>query len=169
MNPFKIVYKKSNIILNCLLKLFHLKYLKQKKTIYQNISLKKGKQLLSKNIPNIVFKSHSCAPIALHSIFTDIPESKLLDAFYHCCNQWPNGGVTNKEFNIVIKFLSINNLLYLDKETTIDSLLKRKGDIFIALVYGHYLAISYGKVLEFYDSFWKDNLEKKVYCYWLKT
>lgn len=140
---------------------------KTKKTKeYQSVIFSlKERQLLYKNIPNILSHNHTCAPIALHIMLPTIPESKLLDAFYHCCEEWPNAGVTNKEFNIVIKYLDIHNLKYIGRGTTIHHLLKQKKEKFIALIYGHYLVISYGKIIDSYNSSFNKNT--KVYCYWV--
>ena len=137
---------------------------KTKKTKeYQSIVF--SRQLLYKNIPNIVSHNHTCAPVALHIMVPTTPESKLLDAFYHCCEEWPNAGVKNKEFNIVIKYLDIHCLEYIGKETTIHYLLKQKKEKFIALIYGHYLVVSHGKIIDSYNSFFNKNT--KVYCYWV--
>ena len=136
---------------------------RKKSQIHKNNPLKQ-KELI-KSIPNIIDSPHNCSLIALHLTLSKIPESKILDAFYHCCEDWPNGGVTNKEFNIVIKFLKIDSLVYCDRETTIDSLLSKKKN-FIALVYGHYLAISKNCILEYYNPYWHNNTNEKVYCYW---
>ena len=65
------------------------------------------KPLLLKNIPEIIESGHNCALIALHLALPKIPESKILEAFYNCCDKWPRGGVTFKEFNIVLRYLKI--------------------------------------------------------------
>ena len=166
MKILKIVKRKIKNFWMYIQELYSCKFIKRKQTIYQNIYPQEGRKLLSKSIPNVISLNHICGPIALHIVFPNIPESKILDAFYHCCNEWPNGGVTNKEFNIVIKYLGIKNLKYFNKRTTIGLLLRQKKELVIALVYGHYLAISYGQILEFYDISWKNNLKEKVYCYW---
>ena len=128
----------------------------------------KGREQLNKNVPEIMAINHNCSLIALHLILPEIPESKLLDAFYNCCRKWPNGGVSNKELNIVIKFLRIGNLVYFDKETTLKSLLEKNGR-FIALVHGHFLAISGKVILEYFDPSWNCHTGAMVYCYWEHT
>ena len=136
-----------------------------KKTCNDTLSSEQKKVLINQTIPNIISSNHNCALIALHIISPETSESKILEAFYHCCEQWPNGGVTNREFNIVLKFLNIDTLSYCDKESTLQSLLE-KDKKFIALVHGHYLAISNKNILEYYNPYWANNTNEKVYCYW---
>lgn len=141
-----------------------------KKVLFRRFMSKKTEEKdLYRSIPNIINADHNCALITLHLLFPKIPENKIIDAFYHCCKKWPNDGVTNKEFNIVLKFLKLNQKVrYHNKETIVRLLLARKNKAFISLVHGHFLVISFGCILEFFSSYWTQYKEAKVYCYWEK-
>ncbi len=130
-------------------------------------SLREGRLLLSKNIPNILdMQNHICGPVALHIMFPEIFENKILEAFYNCTEEWPREGVSNKEFNIIISFLKLKSRVrYCGNDTTIKNLLL-SNKFFIALVDRHFVVVSGGKVLDFFDTYWGSHINEKVYCYW---
>ncbi len=145
------------------------KFLSKKVLFKRFISKKRDKKDICQLIPNIINADNNCALIALHLLFPKIPEDKILDAFYHCCEKWPNEGVTNKEFNIALKFLNLDKkVCYHGNETIVQLLLAHKDRAFISLVHGHFLVISFGRILEFFSCYWTNCKEAKVYCYWEK-
>jgi len=108
---------------------------------------------------------HSCALCALYQVIPNLTPEDLEDAFKLCTDSaWPNRGITNKEFNITLKYLGIfDRFSYSDKETTIFEILNLKSSV-IVLIHGHYTVIQKGMVKDKYGYFPKN--DEKVYCYW---
>ena len=52
---------------------------------------------------------HDCALSSLYWAAPSIPESEILNAFNLTGETWPYGGVTNKEFEIALKYLRVEN------------------------------------------------------------
>ncbi len=118
-------------------------------------------------IPDELNGLHDCALRALHIVLPEIPPKAIVDAFGNCCEWWPYKGVTNKEFNIVLSYLKIGDYFEYSAPdvATLDHLLQRDNDIFIALIYGHYTVVHKGHVLE--ENTIRIKMSQcKVYCYW---
>ena len=79
---------------------------------------------------------------------------------------WPYRGISNKEFNITLAYLKIQDTFeyVIPKTLNLSDLISHKNDTFIVLVYGHYTIIKNGVCLE--KSYSHFSEEIKVYCYW---
>lgn len=126
------------------------------------------KKCLSTKTSNKLSKlDHSCALVALSRVFPHLTYNLIEEAFYNCCEEWPNQGVTHKEFNIVLNYLNISDS-FIYKECTsniFSDFIKNKNPI-ILLIPGHYTVCYKGRI---YDSYGYSSLNKqtKIYCYWL--
>ena len=108
---------------------------------------------------------HDCALVALYSAVPEISEDDIIDAFTFCTENWPYAGVTNKEFNIVVKYLKLK-VEYDDSDgQTISSLTQKKTGRHVALLHGHYIATKNGKIIGG-DANIYNNLDSNVYCSW---
>lgn len=107
---------------------------------------------------------HDCALASLYWATPWIPEVHIVDAFKFCTENWPYGGVTNKEFAIVLKYLNADACYYPDTET-LRSLLNRKPVRCVALLHGHFVAIVNGKLVG-RDAHLTWDLNSTVYCHW---
>ncbi len=113
----------------------------KRKNQYFSSKYYKKNLLLTKNIPEILSSSHNCALVALHFVLSDISEKKILEAFYNCCDKWPRGGVTHKEFNIVLRYLNIyEKFQYHDSNAKISNFQNINSPI-ILLIPGHFTTI----------------------------
>ncbi len=108
---------------------------------------------------------HDCGPISLYWTTPWIPESRISDAFLFCAENWPHGGVTNKEFQIALKYLDVESH-YSAKSETLGMLLARKPRRCVALLHGHFIAIINGEIVG-RDARWIGSLGTEVYCHWL--
>ena len=110
---------------------------------------------------------HDCGPRALLSVMPKLPHSKIKDAFMQCTDKWPNGGVTNVEFNVALRYMNIfNRFKYNDADGQVmGNFLSDKTESYILLIHGHFTTIKGGKI---YDSFAYANPNPKqlVYCSW---
>ena len=108
---------------------------------------------------------HDCALEALYSVVAEISEDDMIEAFTFCTENWPYAGVTNKEFNIVVKYLKLK-VEYDDSEgQTIKSLTRKKTGSHIALLHGHYIVTENGQIIG-RDANIYNNPGSKVYCSW---
>ena len=107
---------------------------------------------------------HDCALASLYWAAPWIPESRIIEAFKFCTETWPYGGITNKEFQIALKYLKEETYYSADTET-LGSLLGRQPYRCVALLHGHFIAIVSGKVVG-RDAHlaWEPNTT--VYCHW---
>ena len=108
---------------------------------------------------------HDCAPVSLYWAAPWIPESRIVEAFLFCAENWPYGGVTNKEFQIVLKYLGAGSD-YFDDSGTLGTLLAGKPSRCVALLHGHFIAIINGKIVG-RDARRAWDLGTEVYCYWI--
>ena len=94
----------------------------------------------------------------------DLEQEQVVDAFKKCCNLYPYEGVTNKEFNIALRYLEIfDKFEYNDSDgLVVKNFLNRKKQIFILLIYGHFTVVAKGKVLDAM----RISENSKVYCSW---
>ena len=60
---------------------------------------------------------HDCALASLYWAAPGIPENRIVEAFGFCTENWPYGGVTNKEFQIALKYLKAETHYSTDLET----------------------------------------------------
>ena len=109
---------------------------------------------------------HSCALCALYQVLPEFTFQELSEAFRLCTeDSWPNRGVTNKEFNITLKYLDIfDRFLYNDNDTSFHTILHMQSDV-IVLIHGHYTVVQKGQIRDQYGSFPRER--EKVYCYWI--
>ena len=108
--------------------------------------------------------NHDCALASLYWAAPWIPESRIIEAFSFCTENWPYGGVTNKEFQIALKYLNAESQYSADTET-LRVLLDRRQDRCIALLHGHFIAIVNGKVVG-RDAHVTWDPNATVYCHW---
>ncbi len=118
-------------------------------------------------IPDELNGLHDCGLRALHIALPEIPLKDIVEAFGNCCEWWLYKGVTNKEFNVVLSYLKIRDRFEYSAPdaVSLDHLLQKDTDIFIALIYGHYTVIYKGYVLE-QNTIRIKMPQCKVYCYW---
>ena len=109
---------------------------------------------------------HDCGPRALYTVLPNIPIKEMVNAFTNCCDRWPYGGISNKEFNITLSHLRIKNKFqyFAPESLTLNKLIEQNKDIFIALVFGHYVVVQKGNCIEKHYSL--NPHKTKVYCYW---
>lgn len=120
-----------------------------------------GRHLIGPN--KLGMGPHDCAPTSLYQVVPWIPEARIIEAFQHCTDGWPYAGVTNKEFQIVVKYLEID-VRYSSASETIGTLLERCPARCIALVPWHFIAIINGKIIGRDAGMSHSTL---VYCYWM--
>ena len=107
---------------------------------------------------------HECSVNMLLNVMPELDREQVIDAFKKCCNLYPYEGVTNKEFNIVLRYLKIFDKFEYDDSDglTVKNFLERKKEIFIILIHGHFTVIMKGRMLE--SMYITKN--SKVYCSW---
>ena len=89
---------------------------------------------------------HDCGPASLHRVVPWVSEDSIREAFLYCAETWPHGGVTNRDFQIAVKYLKLD-ARFSDVKETIGSLLAKNQARCVALLPGHYIGIIDGKVL----------------------
>ena len=107
---------------------------------------------------------HDCAPASLYWAAPWIPESRITEAFLFCAENWPYGGVTNKEFQIALEYLGTGSDYSADSKT-LGELLAEKPGRCVALLHGHFIAIINGKIVG-RDARHAWDLTVEVYCHW---
>lgn len=70
---------------------------------------------------------HDCGPRSLLRAVPELDPGRVRDAFTLCSEKWPYGGVSNKEFEIAVKFLGLEHKYYGDEETLEDVLDRQPG------------------------------------------
>lgn len=108
---------------------------------------------------------HDCALASLYWAAPRIPESQIIEAFGFCAEDWPYGGVTNKEFQIVLKFLKVENH-YCANTETLGALLNKHPNRCVALLPYHFIAIVNGEIVG-RDAQLVLSHNTTVYCHWL--
>ena len=108
---------------------------------------------------------HDCALVALYSAVPGISEDDIIDAFTFCTENWPCAGVTNKEFNIVVKYLKLKVEYNDSVGQTINSLTQKKTGRCVALLHGHFVATENGEIIGG-DANMYNEPDSKVYCSW---
>lgn len=89
---------------------------------------------------------HDCGPASLYRVVPWLSEDSIREAFLYCAEAWPYGGVTNRDFQIAVKYLKVD-ALYCDTKETVGSLLAKNPARCVALLPGHYIGIIDGKIL----------------------
>lgn len=109
---------------------------------------------------------HDCGLRALCRVMPELPLEKITHAFDNSCDKWPFDGITNKEFNIALRFLGVFELFkYSDTEgKKLIEFLNEDG-VYILLIYGHFTVVMDGKIK---DSSYYQNMSgsEKVFCSW---
>ena len=108
---------------------------------------------------------HDCALVSLYWAAPWIPERRIIEAFEFCTENWPYGGVTNKEFQIAVKYLSAE-IYYSAASETLGALLSRHPTRCVALLPGHFVAIVNGEVVG-RDARITGEPSTTVYCHWI--
>lgn len=107
---------------------------------------------------------HDCALVSLYWAAPWFSEDQIFEAFEVCAENWPYGGVTNKEFAIALAYLRAK-VHYSPAPGTLGALLDKKLGRCVALLHGHFIAIVNGKIVGSDARLaWKPST--KVYCYW---
>lgn len=112
----------------------------------------------------IGIRDHDCALASLYWAAPWIPESRIVEAFGFCTENWPYGGVTNKEFQIALKYLKVSSHYSTDAET-LGALLGSQPVRCVALLPGHFIAIVNGKIVG-RDTHVRWPSSTRVYCHW---
>ena len=108
---------------------------------------------------------HDCALVALYTAVPGISEDDIIEAFTFCTENWPYAGVTNKEFNIAVKYLKLK-VEYDDADgQTINSLAWKKTGRCVALLHGHYVATENGEIIGG-DAKIYNKSDSTVFCSW---
>ncbi len=89
---------------------------------------------------------HDCGPASLCRVVPWVSEDAIREAFLYCSETWPHGAVTNRDFQIAVKYLKLD-ARYSDIKETVGSLLAKTPARCIALLPGHYIGIVDGKIL----------------------
>ena len=89
---------------------------------------------------------HDCGPTSLYRVVPWVSEESIHEAFLYCAETWPHGAVTNRDFQIAVKYLKLD-ARYSDIKETVGSLLAKSPVRCVALLPGHYIGIVDGKVL----------------------
>jgi len=94
---------------------------------------------------------HDCGPRSLLRAIPELDTEKVWEAFILSCENWPYGGVSNREFAIATRFLSENGNLTLKRNyrhegESLADLLGRKPSKCVALLDGHFIAIVEGEI-----------------------
>ena len=89
---------------------------------------------------------HDCGPASLYRVVPWLSEETIREAFLYCAEAWPHGGVTNRDFQIAVKYLKLDSR-YSDIKETVGSLLAKNPARCVALLPGHYIGIVDGKIL----------------------
>ena len=84
----------------------------------------------------------------------------------HCTENWPYAGITNKEFNITMKYLKLNFEYDASEGQTVQKLRKQKAKQCVALIYGHYIAIDNGRIIGWDNTIYGKS-KTEVYCSWI--
>ena len=118
-----------------------------------------------RKIPKEIGGPHDCALRALHLVCPDVPIEEMKNSFNFCCDNWPYGGVSNKELNISISNLGLKDgFQYCDDDgLTLMDLVKMKRNIYIALIYGHYTVVYKGKIIDYFTGY---DLSEEIFCCW---
>lgn len=133
-----------------------------------------GKQRAAKarsgrrDVNALLREGHSCGPVALARVMPDLSDGQIIKAFNLCCEEWPYGGVSNKEFNITLRHLKIfDRFEYDDRDgMTAGDFTARKRDTFIILIYGHYTVVENGEIRDSYSDYCAYSDNEDVYCSW---
>ena len=107
---------------------------------------------------------HDCALVSLYWAAPWIPDDRIVEAFGFCTENWPYGGVTNKEFQIALKYLKAESRYSTDL-TTLGALLGSRPTRCVALLPGHFIAIANGQIVG-RDAHVRWPSSTKVYCHW---
>ena len=108
--------------------------------------------------------NHDCALASLYWAAPWIPENRIVEAFGFCTENWPYGGVTNKEFQIALKYLRAETHYSTDLET-LGALLGSRPTRCVALLPRHFIAIVNGEIVG-RDAHLRWSSSTMVYCHW---
>ena len=107
---------------------------------------------------------HDCALVSLYWAAPWIPENRIVEAFGFCAENWPYGGITNKEFQIALKYLKVQSHYATDLES-LGALLGSRPASCVALLPRHFIAIVNGEIVG-RDAQLRWSLSTAVFCYW---
>ena len=110
---------------------------------------------------------HDCALSSLYWAVPSIPEPLIVEAFNLVTENWPYGGVTNKEFTIALKYLKVDSDYSTDSDTLEEILVDRPTRC-VALLHRHFVPIVDGFIVgRDADRYWSPDTH--VYCHWTFT
>lgn len=107
---------------------------------------------------------HDCALSSLFWAVPVLPETEIISAFNVATDNWPYGGVTNKEFAIALSHLGVGSS-YSTEINRLDELLATRPARCVALVRGHFISIVDG-VIAGRDATHPWPPETHLYCHW---
>ena len=107
--------------------------------------------------------NHDCGPVALHYTNPMLSERAVRDAFLHCTAAWPHAGVSNRDFMISVQYLGLR-FLYDTRMATLREVLAIRPRRCVVLLYGHFLPIVRGRILEADPN--RFSLDSTVFCSW---
>ena len=113
---------------------------------------------------------HDCGPKSLLRVLPDLDPEEVRKAFILASDNWPYGGVNNREFFLIVNYLSKNSDIsfeseYSHEEESLANLLSRKPSKCVALLKGHFIAILDGEVVG-REPLLKPYEETDVVCSW---
>lgn len=113
---------------------------------------------------------HDCGPKSLLLIAPELDPEKVWRAFSLSSENWPYGGVTNREFSIAIRLLAGEGDFsreneYRSEDESLADLLSRKPARCVALLNGHFIAVLDGGIVGWGWPI-KSYEETEVVCSW---
>jgi len=113
---------------------------------------------------------HDCGPRSLLKVAPELDPEEVREAFVLSSENWPYGGVTNREFAISMRFLSMNGKLsrkyeYRSETESLADLLNRNPARCVALLKRHFIAILDGEVVG-RELLLKPHEKTEVVCSW---
>lgn len=107
---------------------------------------------------------HDCSIRSLLLVMPELNGQEVKNAFVHCSQWYPYGAVTNKEFNMALRFLGIFDKFEYDEpqDKDVRDFIEGRESTHIILVYGHYTVASGGRIVDFFPIL----NDRKVYCSW---
>ena len=109
---------------------------------------------------------HDCSIRSLLLVMPELDHEEVKNAFMHCTQWHPYGAVTNKEFNMALKFLKIYHKFEYGEPDNSNAwdFIDDGENTYIILFYGHYTVVDKGRIVDFFPIRISD--DRKVHCYW---
>ena len=108
---------------------------------------------------------HDCAPYSLYWAVAALPERMIVKAFHFETANWPYAGVTNSEFDAVVKYLGLS-YEYTSHDEKFRDVLGLSPSRCIVLFHGHFAPVldgrAYGR-----DAHFNSRPDARVICKWV--